>query len=151
MLHNQGFAILSAMLFLKHFLSSMAGVASCMPRLSSFVVNFSGRCSWHLITIYEEMAKKRKKPVGQPPLLADSLEIIEFVDPNKRKIAKSSSHNPKPEKKTKTFDPTSFDFRKASHEVFKFGTSGLKEKDKLDANIAHAIKLGAKVSSLCSF
>jgi len=37
-----------------------------------------------------------------------------------------------------------FDIKRAKHEVFKFGTSGLESKDKEVAKIALAIKLGAK-------
>lgn len=89
------------------------------------------------------MAKRKKKPTGQPPVIADNVEIVEFVNPGKKKIPKSESHRPKREQKV--FDPSKFDFAKARHDVFQFGVSGLEEKEKLDAAITHAIKLGAKV------
>ena len=41
-----------------------------------------------------------------------------------------------------------FDFKKARHEVFKFGISGLEKDEKYEAKVAHAISLGAKVYSL---
>lgn len=39
---------------------------------------------------------------------------------------------------------STFDIKRARHEVIRFGTSGLKKEDKKNAQIALAIKLGAK-------
>ncbi|KAG4076099.1 hypothetical protein HA402_011445 [Bradysia odoriphaga] len=61
------------------------------------------------------------------------------------------SHKPKQksltDKKLDNIDKTLkniFDMKRAKHEVFSFGTSGLESKDKEVAKIAFAVKLGAK-------
>lgn len=70
---------------------------------------------------------------------------------NQFKCTTFESYKPKQKSLTNTklanVDKTSkniFDIKRAKHEVFTFGTSGLESKDKEVAKIALAVKLGAK-------
>ena len=73
----------------------------------------------------------------------EGVEVVVFT---KRKGKKGSGQVVIKKKEEDTKDPQEFDFRKARHDVFKFGVSGLDTASKLDAKIAHAVRLGARVS-----
>ena len=77
-------------------------------------------------------------------------EGVEVVVFSKRRGKKGLGQVVIKKKEEATKDPQEFDFRKARHDVFKFGVSGLDTASKLDAKIAHAVRLGARVSSLLS-
>lgn len=90
-----------------------------------------------------------------------SLDVLDIV-PTKAMLLKSADHTEfkatvfkshKSKTKTNTFldqrnpsesNENEFNLKKAKHEVFNFGVSGLESKDKEAAKIALAIRLGAK-------
>lgn len=65
-----------------------------------------------------------------------------IVHKKKEKTVKSKER--KPEKEGKNDSETSFDIKRARHEVLRFGTSGMATTEKKNAQIALAVKLGAK-------
>lgn len=83
---------------------------------------------------------------------SDKKESVEVVVFEKRRGKKGFGQVVKIKKKDEdddsSKDPKEFDFRKARHDVFKFGVAGLDTASKLDAKVAQAVRLGARVSLL---
>ena len=91
------------------------------------------------------MAKrKRQLRETQQQSAVPAVEVVVFQDPAKKRAKEKSS--------SKSADDlgsgVSFDWHKARHEVFRFGITGMAEKDKMDAKVSQAVRLGARVSCL---
>lgn len=76
----------------------------------------------------------------------DGVEVVTFQRRRGKKGFGQVIKIQKKEEESADKDPQEFDFRKARHDVFKFGVSGLDTNSKLDAKVALAVKLGARVS-----
>ena len=80
-----------------------------------------------------------------------AVPVVKFESKKRKTIANtcmSSSDNKKSKVEDQDDDDLryKFDMRKARHEVFRFGLTGMDKETKYEAKIAHAISLGAKVS-----
>lgn len=101
-----------------------------------------------------EMMKKRKKKVdaaeaeavaakkSKSSSGADAVEVVVFESYKKKPKKIVEGGKEEGDDGEKTVKP--FNFKKARHEVFKFGIAGMDLNAKTSAKVAHALSLGAK-------
>ncbi|XP_058115806.1 uncharacterized protein C1orf131 homolog [Anopheles ziemanni] len=123
-------------------MSCGAGNFAPIRTRASAVLNEKAAESFNVIVFEPKKAalEKRKAPRLRPPLAQEdgkhSTDDEDDID---------DIFSDAPRKKPKKMqDPTVFDISKARKEIINFGISGLDKKNKQQASVALAIKLGAK-------
>lgn len=107
----------------------------------------SHRMSADLSAVSNANGNKHKKRKKKKPTAASCLKpevpVVVFEERGKRRAERNEQDEES--KGTKDAVPE-FSWRRARHEVFRFGITGFEQKEQDNAHVSLAVKLGARVS-----